>query len=145
MTPQQAFDKVWRHFIVEKHPPGVGSPGGCSCVAGCAVGILFPEEDRPILDSQDQLSEHLVEARLGRSRLSQEGAKVFVEGNETDEDAGRLLSLLLDLRSAHDHSSDYERNRGRPGWQQASTFHQEFEERLRSIAIDQRFVIPGGM
>jgi hypothetical protein len=47
MDKQEIFNKVWNHFIVEKHPRAT-SGGGCfyRTVDGrkCALGIFIPDE-----------------------------------------------------------------------------------------------------
>lgn len=51
MTDQEAFNKVWDHFVTKKSPPSIaGNPAsGPYCmyrspVGPCAVGVLIPDE-----------------------------------------------------------------------------------------------------
>ncbi len=51
ISRQEAFDKVWRHFVVEKGPPSAGLRDGTSvCLyrgsggRRCAIGVLVPDE-----------------------------------------------------------------------------------------------------
>jgi hypothetical protein len=46
-SKEDAFRKVWRHFIVERNPPGVSADGKGCCYRTmngdyCAIGILLP-------------------------------------------------------------------------------------------------------
>ena len=55
MTKQDIFDKVWQHFIVEGHPPGLSkhTETGCSYNGPdgpCAVGLFLSPETGTALD-----------------------------------------------------------------------------------------------
>jgi len=89
MNQQEAFDKVWDWFVVQKNPPSVNQETGMCKFRGpkntkCAVGVLIP----------DNLYHKEYEAYV----ISE------IKGTETLKDLFSLLSLsfLSDLQTAHD-------------------------------------------
>lgn len=51
-SKQDALNRVWQWFVVEKHPPGVDEHGGCvyrgpgGCM--CGIGVMVPDADTPM-------------------------------------------------------------------------------------------------
>lgn len=135
MTPQQAFDRIWMHFVVGRNPPGKRPTSvKCSYSAKCAIGILFPERDRVLLDRGRPLSYFLARALDGASELSKEGDAVFLEGNNSKCERERLFSFLIAVRSAHDGAA--KENSASDG------FHAVFERKMRSLANEHGLVVP---
>lgn len=135
MTPQQAFDRIWMHFVVGRNPPGKHPTSiKCSYSAKCAIGILFPERDRVLLDRGRPLSYFLTQALDGVSELSKEGEAVFLEGNNSEYERDRLFSFLVAARGAHDGAADAN--------SVSDGFHAVFERKLRSLARVHGLVVP---
>lgn len=50
MTKQEAFDRVWRHFVIEGNPQSMGADGVTCRYRGengarCAVGLFIPDSE----------------------------------------------------------------------------------------------------
>jgi hypothetical protein len=47
-TLQEAFDRIWQFFVVDKHPKSLSSNGSTCCYrseySACAVGCLLPDD-----------------------------------------------------------------------------------------------------
>lgn len=89
MTPQEAFDKVWDWFIVQKKPLGHNDyescyigPDGCRC----AIGVLLPP-DLILTDTQQKYTVVLL-------RKERESVDKTLKGLDDD--------FVERLQSAHD-------------------------------------------
>lgn len=118
MTNQEAFDKVWNHFIVQNHGQSINPVSGfCKYRSGdpdspcCAVGVLIP----------DDLYETNMENKGVRFLMGIDAVKSLFSGVD--------LQLLRDMQIAHDgHSRQWRKS---------------FEEALRYIATQWKLTIPG--
>lgn len=117
---QEAFDRVWQHFVVEKGERSLSPRGQCryrgSRGERCAAGVLIPDE---LYD--EGMEDH------GIIELLQ---------YETDVDTTALQEywrnvdpyLIGKMQWAHDDSCE--------------RFHEEFEGEMRDIAKDFGLVVP---
>lgn len=93
MTRQEAFNVVWRSFVIEKAPPSLDHESYCVYRGPngekCAVGLLIP----------DDLYRMEFEGKSLRSIVCLDSTlrKMF---------SGDTLQLLLDMQSAHDDNCD---------------------------------------
>lgn len=106
-TKQAAFNKIWKHFIVRKSPPGTSSKNDEGCVyydpdtgARCAVGILMSKAD----------AKKMPEGSIGH--LADVGAVIVPE---------ELFGFLSLVQMKHDSVVDRE-------------FTSRFEQCLRDVA-----------
>lgn len=120
---QEAFNKVWKHFVEDKKPQSIESltvDGGSSvrCVyrAGedpkseirCAIGLMIPDEEyKPEFDHSSLMTV--------KSRVSTLSAYEF--------------NFLDELQKAHDFASMH-------------SFHESIEARLRTVAEAYNLDIP---
>jgi hypothetical protein len=130
MTPdfpqskQDAFNRIWQHFIVERNFPGVALNGSGCCYRTlngdvCAVGVLLP--------NMEGLDHHLTGSV--RSIVEKRDA-VGAAFDKLATIAG--LEFLIMAQGAHDkiaHRND---------------FHDAYETALRSIAKMFGLTVPEG-
>ena len=125
MTNQEAFNRVWQHFVVEKQPRSYVNNDGC-CYRGpngakCAVGVLIPDElYRPEMEDWSVTS---------LNSRADEFPTLFGPGGCL---AGANIDLLTRIQAAHDSYSIY----GNP------EFDRYMGKRLREIAQQFSLTIP---
>jgi len=103
VTNQEAFDRVWQWFIVEKHKPGYD---GMSCVyyqnaeTRCAIGLLLPKE---LAKEAKATINYIMYASLDYSDSQHVYQKIrmFLGGVNV-----KLLEALQGSHDAAAHSSD---------------------------------------
>jgi len=114
---QEAFNKVWDWFIVQKNPPGILGLTKCRLRGDngskCALGVLIPDSS---YDSSME-SDPVISARLFLRCESK------VKGHE----------FLCAIRSFHDLSTR--------SWH-GFTFHDEYKWRLKLVAKTFNLQIP---
>lgn len=143
MTGQEAFDRVWQWFVVDKNNPSI-DPGTRMCVyrgpdgTRCALGVLLPD---------DLYSPHL-EGLNARTMFS----GFFLNEDESDTIAVAVKPvtawlnteladndrLVVALQKAHDMAA----NNGLSPTPPLEVFHRELEMRLRDLALSYRLQVP---
>lgn len=123
MNNQEAFDKVWQHFLVEKNPPGYNVEQGlCHYVtetgARCAIGCLVsPEEARKLEDASEEKGGAAFSGLIDNDLLPE-------SLQDLDRDLGSALQV------AHDDAAD------------TASFRPTLENRLRQLALDYNLEVP---
>ena len=121
MKQQEAFNKVWQHFVVEKNPPGRSGDGiGCFyCTPEgnrCAVGALVTMEE----------AKKMVADELGSVRHMQEfNWRIYIPESIRNLDR----QFLIALQDSHDNTT-------------RTTFHSSFEAGLRELAVNFSLEVP---
>lgn len=123
MDKQEAFNKVWQHFVVEKQPPGRSVTdvyGSCSyCTPEghrCAIGALVTEEE----------AKEMARATVGSIRhMTPDIWEKYMPKSIRSLDK----QFLVELQDAHDS----------PG---CGSFHLNFETSLRCIADNFTLQVP---
>lgn len=130
-SKQDAFDRVWKHFVTEKNPPGFN---GVGCVyygaAGqvCAVGLLV--DDPKSLQEADGFA-----TALGL-RSDPRVAKLAHLCGDDD-----CFGFLSGLQRAHDTAANaFLRDEHDP--EEAEAFDVRLSRRLRRLAEDHNLTIP---
>ena len=119
MNNQEAFDKNWQHFVVEKKPPGISESGSCLYLTRdghrCGVGILLTQQEAEVL------------------RGSYIGVFTLFERDQVPASLmGMDQQFLESLQTAHDTAT-----RSING-----SFHDAYEIRLRSMAEKYNLKVP---
>ena len=121
ITLQEAFNKIWTWFVIEKHEPSIRN-GLCEYKFGkmrCALGILLPN-------------------KLYKSNM--EGSSIdFILTYNPElriHFPNVRMSVLQDLQNCHDLSADTECYQNR-----SSIFLEEITEQLKTFAKSHRLKI----
>jgi hypothetical protein len=119
----QIFDRVWKHFIVDKNPPGLSNPSDTGCSYNgpdgpCAVGIFLRPEIGDLLDDATPTIEDILQ------ELNQFEVTLFAE----------LGDFLNDMQLAHDEAAR-EVTRGQD-------FYLVLKSNLRELAAKQGLTVP---
>jgi hypothetical protein len=133
MQPQEAFNKVWNHFVVNKGPASFvedehGEVGGCQYRgpggAKCAAGVLIEDDEYDAyMDMSGGKSASAVLAQIPRLAPLLKVVPPAHEGNP-------LYSLPMELQGAHDRAVGH------------FDFHWNVEIRLRGVAEKFSLSIP---
>lgn len=137
VTPQEAIDRNWQHFIVKGNPPGMNDTEDCVLRGGngarCAVGLLIPDDEyRPELENLSVY--YLLEKLNGRSTQFSSPLPSLSKLSDIAMGIGEIIGVsrfLTDLQNAHDIASEGE------------TFREEYESALRLLAAEYTLDIPG--
>lgn len=133
MSNQKAFNNVWRHFIIEKHPIAKNSDGG-NCmyrgvlndtVVGCAIGCQIPNDfpDLARITSDNPEINVIIPGNTSYTSLSKDTIAAIADYFRNVDSR-----LLVKLQSAHDAYGP-----------QDIKF---FEARLRNVASEFGLEIP---
>lgn len=122
MTNQEAFNKVWDHFVVKKNGPSVDGSGTCKYRGRngtkCAIGVLIPDEAyEPQMDYGGLKLERII--------------SMYPKFREALKGVGR--DFLCDLQATHDMFT-----RGRRILQ----FHTLIRAELQQVAKRWNLAIP---
>lgn len=138
MTEQEAFNRVWQFFVVEKHPQSkvyrccTAKGGGAACAydsngTRCAVGCLLGEDTIAKLTAESMLTV-AIDSLIGESR-SYHNEEVY---SLLKRDLGDLpVAFLQRLQRCHD-KHPFE-----------TTFTEQIETNLRQFSEWQGLRIPG--
>jgi hypothetical protein len=102
---QDAFNRVWQYFIVEKNPPGI-QKSHCSyrTVNGdaCGVGVLLPNESLPRFHKEGKVLNWGIERLLECSKHRQ--GTYELDGLDGIARLSEIVgeALLNDLQDCHD-------------------------------------------
>ena len=123
MTKQQAFNRVWRYFVIEKHEPAITTcEGRMRCVyrgpgqMRCAIGALVP--DSKYAERWDRETYSNKDALMDISRIVRVGYR-FLEA----------------LQACHDVAAQDS---------EEEDFHLNIEKRLTQFAAKQVLIRPEG-
>lgn len=121
MTNQEAFNRVWDHFVVKKGKPSMSKDGNCKYRgpngAKCAVGVLIPDEAyRESYDSDGGYSLYTLISDPPVSSVL----------------CGVTPGLLFAMQHVHDASAKALRR----------DFHSMVEQGLRELAVVYDLIIP---
>jgi len=152
MTPQQAFDLSWNHFVVQRKPLGQIRTGGDFNVPNfrcryrtpegncCAVGLLFPPDtqeflgkidiDCPVCELEVVVSERIDEDMLPTHHLR------VIEDTLRGLSGHGYESFLDDLQTAHDGA------RPQDDPQVEKEPRTEISNRLRGLATAYKLEVP---
>lgn len=112
MTKQQAFNKVWQHFVVEKNPPSINKKGDCLYRGPngekCAAGLFIPDDKY-------------------RRSMECRPAECVADAMGVDTETAKFIRHL---QACHDDASVHLR------------FTAEMERRLKSVAARFNLTIP---
>ena len=138
LTPQQMFNQVWDHFVVQKKPAGADfttSPIQCRFSKGCAVGILVPPEDRKEMDRIGAINSLLLLTEMLREHKAlSENTLAMLEQHP---------DFMRQLEQAHDlavvTSIDYD---GANDPQLPERFTRQMKYQLTELAISHSLKVP---
>lgn len=140
-TNQDALDKVWNHFIENRHGPGYSKENGCVTYdetrphARCALGIMCP---LPVLREKLQTTND--KKGLKRTVIGDTGFISNAICNNPDSTVDHFF--LNALQSAHDSAAEYA---SLPkGHYEYQPFTQTMRTRLTSLANKNNLTVPGG-
>jgi hypothetical protein len=126
ITAQEAFNRVYRHFIHENHPPSIHELGVCryrmSDGRRCALGLFIPDEQ------YDPEMEGYVAFDL------------FEHYPEVLADLLPLKELLSELQVQHDQAAFNEDDSHTAASHKA--FRETLQRRLETLAAKQQLSIP---
>jgi len=116
MNKQSLVDKIFKHFITDKNPPGYDtSLSTCTYInPPCAIGIFLTQDDLELIESHFGKANHTDEIEsmindvYSSGKAFSEVLNSFVE-EETDEETGEEFysaSFLRELQNAHDQSTE---------------------------------------
>lgn len=114
MTLQEAFDKNWQHFVVEKHGESVHD-GTCMYRAPngnrCGIGILIPDDEY-------------------NARIEKNNVGVLIEKKILPPSLRSIAeNALAGLQACHDSSGSLE-------------FSYDITDRLRDFAAEYKLTVP---
>lgn len=123
-TLQQAFSKIWTHFIIDKNPPSWDEKlGSCAMVDEdgnrCAVGCLLPKK---------------VWVENGLDGADSEDKKVVRLFKKSGADS-HLIENLRHFQAMHDDAATW-------GGKTSAKFRPVFKEKMQAFARNSGLTIP---
>ena len=139
MYLQEAFDKVWNWFVVEKHPQSIGVDNDCQYstvdAAGnetrCALGCLAPTKEEAQRWDSHSLMEFQVANLLGLKLTRKNMAAAWRKFDQNISNDGVVKNYaFVDLRECHDNARN------------GSGFSHDIHARLKVYAANYGLTVP---